>query len=71
MVEDVDVLVLGRETAVAAATIAATSVTIVAATHGLLDKDLADLGSQGCLFADGLVRDDDTLLGLYGKKRRG
>lgn len=68
---DVDVLVLGRETAIAAATIAATSVAVAATTHGLLDKDLADLGRQGCLFADGFVRDDDTFLGLYGEQSRG
>lgn len=69
--EDVDVLVFGRETAIAAAAIAATSVVAVAtATHGLLNKDLTDLGRQGCLFADGLVR-DDSHLGLYGERRRG
>lgn len=72
MAEDVDVLVLERETATAAATIAAASVAAVAvATHGLLDKDLPDLGRQRRLFADGLVRDNDTLLGLYGERRRG
>ena len=71
-VEDVDVLVLGRETAITAATIAAThAVAVAVVTHGLLDKDLANLGRQGRLFANSLVRDDDTLLGLYREQRRG
>lgn len=63
-----DVLIFGRETAIAAA-IAATIVAGITAIHGL-DKDLADLGSQRCLFANGLVG-NNTSLGLYGQRRGG